>query len=367
AMRYCNWLHNGGRADSDIESGAYRLLGNIPTNTANLTRNATARYYLPNANEFYKAAYYDPSSLADATFDYWKFATRSDTFDASNNASTLANVDFSSMASYFGTYGQSGNVGYVSPGSGANAPADEPTAANTGELLEEATNSDDESVTRTFRIAAGAGVQALRPLGDEDSDGMSNAYEIFNDLDPRLNDAAEDPDNDGLTNLQEFLAKTDPRDADTDNDGMDDGWEVQYGLNPRTNDAAQDPDEDGLTNLQEFQAKTDPKDADTDNDEMPDGWEVQYGFDPKSPSDAAGDFDRDGLSNLKEFQAKTDPKDDDTDNDGLLDGDEINDHGTDPLRSDTDNDGLSDGAEISGGTNAIVFDTTPEAPILVRV
>ena len=357
AMRYCNWLHNGGRADSDMESGAYRLLGNIPTNTTKLTRNATARYYLPNATEFYKAAYYDPSSLADANFDYWKFATRSDTFDANNNASTLANVDFSSMASYFGTYGQSGNVGYVSPGSGANAPAGEPTAANTGELLEEATNSDDESATRTFRIAAAAGVQALRPLGDEDSDGMSNAYEIFNDLDPRVNDAAEDPDKDGLTNLQEFLAKTDPRDADTDSDGMDDGWEVQYGLNPRTNDAAQDPDEDGLTNLQEFQAKTDPKDADTDNDGMDDGWEVQYGFDPKSPSDAAGDFDRDGLSNLKEFQAKTDPKDDDTDNDGLLDGNEVT-RGTNPLNPDTDGDTLSDGDEVNRyGTDPLKLDT----------
>lgn len=345
AMRYCNWLHNGGRAESDMESGAYRLLGNIPTNTANLTRNATARYYLPNANEFYKAAYYDPSSLADATFDYWKFATRSDTFDMNNNTSTLANVDFSSMASYFGAYGQSGNVGYVSPGSGANAPADEPTAANTGELLEEATNSDDESATRTFRIAAAAGVQSLRPLGDEDSDGMSNAYEIFNDLDPRVNDAAEDPDTDGLTNLQEFRAGTDARNKDTDADGMDDGWEVQYGLNPRADDAAQDPDQDGLTNLQEFQAKTDPKDADTDNDGMGDVWEVQYGFDPKNPSDAAGDPDADGLSNLQEFQATTDPKDADTDNDGLLDGNEVT-RGTNPIVADTDGDTLFDGAEV---------------------
>jgi formylglycine-generating enzyme required for sulfatase activity len=345
AMRYCNWLHNGGRADSDIESGAYRLLGNIPTNTANLTRNATARYYLPNANEFYKAAYYDPSSLADATFDYWKFATRSDTFDMNNNASTLANVDFSSISSYFGTYGQSGNVGYVSPGSGANAPADEPAAANTGELLEEATNSDDESATHTFRIAAAAGVQSLRPLGDEDNDGMLNAYEIFNDLDPRVNDAAEDPDADGLTNLQEFRAGTDARNKDTDADGMDDGWEVQYGLNPRADDAAQDPDQDGLTNLQEFQAKTDPKDADTDNDGMGDVWEVQYGFDPKNPSDAAGDPDGDGLSNLQEFQARTDPKDADTDNDDLLDGNEVT-RGTNPIVADTDGDTLFDGAEV---------------------
>jgi formylglycine-generating enzyme required for sulfatase activity len=334
AMRYCNWLHNGGRADSDMEAGAYRLLGNIPLNTANLTRNATARYYLPNANEFYKAAYYDSSTAANATFDYWKFATRSDTFNATNNSAALAAVDAVAIASYFGTYGQSGNVGYVSPGSGANTAADEPTAANTGELLEEADNTEDEFANRTFRIAAAAGVPALRPLGDEDSDGMSNAYEIFNDLDPGLNDAGEDPDKDGLTNIQEFEAKTDPKNKDTDNDGMDDGWEVQYGLDPKSAlDASQDADGDGLTNLQEFQAKTDPRRIDTDGDGLSDSREVALGTNPTKP---------------------------DTDGDTLTDGAEVDDHKTDPLKPDTDGDGFADNIELlTLGTDPLITENCP--------
>ncbi|MBJ7391145.1 MAG: SUMF1/EgtB/PvdO family nonheme iron enzyme, partial [Chthoniobacterales bacterium] len=278
-MRYCNWLHNGGRADSDMEAGAYRLLGNIPPNTANLTRNATARYYLPNANEFYKAAYYDSSTAANATFDYWKFATRSDTFNAANNSAALAPVDAVAIASYFGTYGQSGNVGYVSPGSGANTAAPKPTASNTGELLEEATNTDDEFATRTFRIAAAVGMSSLRPLGDEDSDGLSNAWEVLNGLDPRSaagnNGASGDPDLDGLTNLQE----------------------LQYGLDPLFKDADKDSDGDGLSDLREADLGTRPDDKDSDDDLLEDGEEV----DTHRTNPLLADTDNDGASDFQEL------------------------------------------------------------------
>ncbi|MFN9957073.1 MAG: hypothetical protein ACK55I_28560, partial [bacterium] len=62
-------------------------------------------------------------------------------------------------------------MGFVNPGSGANTAAPAPTAANTGELLEEASNSDDESATRTFRIAAAGGLASMHPLDDNDGDG----------------------------------------------------------------------------------------------------------------------------------------------------------------------------------------------------
>ena len=78
AMRYCNWLHNGGQRGADTESGAYTLLGNtpVPSNAATITRNAGARYALPTHDEWYKAAYHQPSSNGGDMDDYWLYPIR---------------------------------------------------------------------------------------------------------------------------------------------------------------------------------------------------------------------------------------------------------------------------------------------------
>ena len=74
AMRFANWLHNGKPTGSEdattTEDGAYTLLG---ANPIDVERNAGARYWLVNEDEWYKAAYYDPSIGW-----YWDHATGTD-------------------------------------------------------------------------------------------------------------------------------------------------------------------------------------------------------------------------------------------------------------------------------------------------
>jgi hypothetical protein len=49
--------------------------------------------------------------------------------------------------------------------------------------------------------------------------------------------------------------------VDSDGDGLPDAWELANGLNPLANDASQDNDGDGLSNLQEYLTGTNPNDA----------------------------------------------------------------------------------------------------------
>lgn len=61
AMRFANWMNNG-QGHAGTEHGAYTLRGNsvVPTNLLSIHRTRGARVFLPNENEWYKAAYFDP-------------------------------------------------------------------------------------------------------------------------------------------------------------------------------------------------------------------------------------------------------------------------------------------------------------------
>ncbi len=100
-------------------------------------------------------------------------------------------------------------------------------------------------------------------FADGDGDGMIDAYETVNGLNPAVNDAAADLDGDGLNNLAEFTAGTDPTNTDSDNDSISDGDEVNtYSTNPLL--------------------------ADTDGDGISDGDEVAtFGADPLDSSDGS--------------------------------------------------------------------------------
>jgi hypothetical protein len=140
AIRFANWLHNG-QGSGDTETGAYTL-GTLdavgePLNGAGITRNAGATWFLTSEDEWYKAAYYDPT-LSGGSGDYWDYATQSNSAptvatansvgDISNPGVNVANynqgADWNSVdgnlttvgsagplsESYYGTSDQSGNV-----------------------------------------------------------------------------------------------------------------------------------------------------------------------------------------------------------------------------------------------------------------
>jgi sulfatase modifying factor 1 len=114
AARFTNYLTTGG-----TESGVYNLGGvTAPTNNT-ITRDATAwnagGVAIASEDEWYKAAYYDPT-LNSGAGGYWDYAHQSDsitTADANydNSVGTVTDVGtYSGDASYYGTFDQSGNV-----------------------------------------------------------------------------------------------------------------------------------------------------------------------------------------------------------------------------------------------------------------
>ncbi len=215
-------------------------------------------------------------------------------------------------------------------------------------LMDDAALDPDEDGLSNL-VEANNGTNAQR--ADTDGDEMPDAFEIANRLNPLLDDRNGDLDFDGLTNLTELQLGTHANDADTDNDGMPDGYEVDNTLDPLFDDAGEDADSDGLTNLRESTIGTSARITDTDRDGLPDRYEDETpGFNPLASGDALADFDADFLTNIVEFANGTDPNDTDTDDDGLLDGFEVS-FGLNALddadnaEMDSDGDGLSNGEE----------------------
>ena len=89
-----------------------------------LYRNASAHYFLPTENEYYKAAYYDPKTGGVGVGGYWQYATGSNTAPTAVASGTTAGtavysqsggqgpaaVNSSGGLSPYGTEGQTGNV-----------------------------------------------------------------------------------------------------------------------------------------------------------------------------------------------------------------------------------------------------------------
>jgi len=155
AMRIANWLSNGGTEQSDTETGAYTFTDYDVVSK----RNPNADYFLPTDDEWYKAAYYDPTK--NGTGGYWQYSPRTDDpnkmvaelppggpFSANfNSVSTDGNGTtdvgaYTAAVSYYGTFDQTGLSWEW------NEPAD-PTTKRTSRRG----GSQGNNVTR---IAAGA-------------------------------------------------------------------------------------------------------------------------------------------------------------------------------------------------------------------
>ncbi|MBX3412798.1 MAG: SUMF1/EgtB/PvdO family nonheme iron enzyme [Pirellulales bacterium] len=122
AMRFINWLENGQGGPETIQNGTYTLLGNdaVPSNVGSITRNSDSMWWLPNEDEWYKAAYGIPGSDA-----YFLFPTSSDLTPVaesppggtnSANYATLIDGSYTDVGAYldsaspFGTFDQGGNI-----------------------------------------------------------------------------------------------------------------------------------------------------------------------------------------------------------------------------------------------------------------
>jgi len=127
ACRFANWMHHGKPAAAQgpgtTEDGAYNLNGvTNPVNTS-VVRQAGAKVWIPSADEWHKAAFYDP------TYGYWDYTTRSvgaptaeappgtDMTNGSINCSGIYGYPIAvgsyvarPSSSYYGTYDQGGNV-----------------------------------------------------------------------------------------------------------------------------------------------------------------------------------------------------------------------------------------------------------------
>lgn len=86
AAIYCNWLHNGrSTARESFLSGAYEVSTFVPGQfgwpSDQFVRSSGARFYIPSASEWMKAAHYDPhkQNPDGSVGGWWQFGNRTDT------------------------------------------------------------------------------------------------------------------------------------------------------------------------------------------------------------------------------------------------------------------------------------------------
>lgn len=82
AAMLCNWLHNGASVNSSIVTGVYDI------NSTGITRSENASYFIPNNNEWYKAAFYSPIITG-----YYLYSTQSNSEPCAIGSSGCGSVN----------------------------------------------------------------------------------------------------------------------------------------------------------------------------------------------------------------------------------------------------------------------------------
>jgi len=189
AARYVNWIAGGqlsGTAGTvSMEGGfagsPYTLAGGTSGNI--VTRNAGATFFLPSADEWYKAAFFRPTAVTGSAGVYTRYPTNNDSLPAAvavttgtgSNVGNFANVAnttgpnpvqvgaYVNAMSAYGLYDMLGNVSEMSdtagsagtyrvPGGGYNAGA---SLASWNSLSNAVfTSSSTANLTSGFRVAA---------------------------------------------------------------------------------------------------------------------------------------------------------------------------------------------------------------------
>ena len=160
--RFANWLHNG-QGNVSTETGAYTITEN--TTASNLTRNPGAKAFIPNEDEWYKAAYYQGDG------SYHRYATGSgapdgvtppnDTGNSANYLSATGDTNYpftqvgayADSASHYGTFDQNGNISELTE-EGVNRGGHHAATGTFGLRADDRlTSSNFEAKTTGFRVA----------------------------------------------------------------------------------------------------------------------------------------------------------------------------------------------------------------------
>jgi formylglycine-generating enzyme required for sulfatase activity len=104
--RFCNWLHHGrpggAQGAGTTETGSYDLTipGAIAGNT--VTRSPGAKFFLPTEDQWYKAAYHQPTSAGGDADGYWLYPTKSNDTPTAAAVNAIGEIepDAANIANY---------------------------------------------------------------------------------------------------------------------------------------------------------------------------------------------------------------------------------------------------------------------------
>jgi formylglycine-generating enzyme len=176
AARFCNWLQNGQPATGveglyTTETGAYALDGDTTSGTETAASNA--EWFIPTEDEWYKAAYYDPTISGSG--GYWTFPTASNTTPGNDFLTPAVANQANFIAAGLYSVTQSGTLdptqNYLTPvGSFTNSSSHYGTFDQGGDAY----NWNDSIISGTARgLRGGAWDQTSDTLQSDDRESRS--------------------------------------------------------------------------------------------------------------------------------------------------------------------------------------------------